>query len=67
MQNYVELAAENEIAIHCDLVTAELLYEGICKIFAEYRYHCTDQERIKKRNLALLKSEIEPLLKKRNG
>ncbi len=60
--NYAERCGENEIAIHCDPVIAERIYEGICKIFAEYRYQCTDQERIEKRNLAKLKSEIEPLL-----
>lgn len=62
--NYAELCGDNEIAIHCDPVIAERIYEGICKIFAEYKYKCTDQERIEKRNLAKLKLEIETILPK---
>lgn len=65
--NYAERCGDKEIAIHCDPVIAERIYEGICKIFAEYRRECTDQERIEKRSLAKLKSEIEPLLPKINN
>lgn len=63
-KTYAEKTSENEIAIHCDVQTAELLYEGICKIFAEYRRNYTEKERIEKRNLVKLKKEIEILLPK---
>lgn len=61
-KNYAESTGPDTIAIHCDLTTAELVYEGICKIFHEYPGLCPSNWRDEKRNLKNLKEEIEALL-----
>nr|WP_319265990.1 hypothetical protein [uncultured Draconibacterium sp.] len=62
MENtYAEKTGENTIAIHCDTVIAERIYEGICKIFAEYPNgsKCNEQFKSEKRRLVKLKKDIE--------
>jgi hypothetical protein len=61
-KNYAEKGGENEIVIHCDMVIAERIYEGICSIFAEYPNKAPDDIRSEKRKLARLKGQIEGLL-----
>jgi len=61
-KNYAERAGENEIAIHVDMVIAERISEGICKIFAEYPREVSDEWQTEKRKLARLKGQIEGLL-----
>ena len=64
--NYAEKTGEDTIAIHCDVETAERIYEGICKIFVEYPTPCPANWRVEKRNLSRLKIEIEGLLPSRD-
>lgn len=59
---YAEITGPGQVGIHCDLVTAERLYEGICKIFAEYPLDVSPELRIEKRKLVKLKNDIERLL-----
>ncbi len=61
-KNYAEKTGPGTIAIHCDLIAAERIYEGICKVFAEYPPVCPSNWREEKRKLSKLKTDIEALL-----
>lgn len=62
MDPYAELTGDGQVGIHCDLETAELIYEGLCQIFAEYPKGVTPEWKREKRKLAKLKQDIERLL-----
>lgn len=61
-KTYAEKTGPGTIAIHCDLITAEQIYEGICKTFTEYPDPCPVNWREEKMNLSKLKQDIEVLL-----
>ena len=60
--NYAEKTGDGTIAIHADMIIAERIYEGICKIHSEYPYPCPVNWKDERKKLAKIKREIEKLL-----